>query len=67
MDIEYKEKTDVYVETIRLSKIHKISDTHAHIFRDRNDIEKLCECHDTTLMLERVDGDTERAKEADCF
>lgn len=67
MKIEYKEKSDVYVQTLPTSKIHKISDTHVQIYYDRADIEKIVESHETTVMLERVDGDLLRVKEQECF
>ena len=67
MKIEYKEKSDVYVQTLPISKVHKISDTHVQIYYDRADIELIVDSHQTTVMFENVDSDLKSLKERDCF
>ena len=37
MKLDYNQKQDVTVLTIRNSKIHKISETHSQIYFDNND------------------------------
>lgn len=68
MKIEYKEKSDVMVLTLRKSKVHPVSDTHCQIIFDVDpDMRELAETYNHVTMLKMVDSETDRAKEGGLF
>lgn len=46
--IEYKPKTQVYVQTIQASKIHKLNSNLVQIFYDPKDIELIVDSYNVT-------------------
>ena len=68
MKIEYKEKSDVMVLTLRKSKVNPVSDTHCQIIFDvEPDMRELADIYNHVTMLKMVDSETDRAKEGGLF
>ena len=41
MEVIYKNKSEVYVVTLPMTKIHKIADDHVQIYLDDHDADKI--------------------------
>tara|TARA_R100001086_G_scaffold47653_2_gene21000 strand:+ start:2750 stop:3031 length:282 start_codon:yes stop_codon:yes gene_type:complete len=68
MKIEYKEKSDVMVLTLRKSKVNPVSDTHCQIIFDvEPDMRELADTYNHVTMLKMVDSETDQAKEGGLF